>query len=141
MLDKDLMERKLRLILGFIDELAPLVEQFSVEEVMADNYKYHTAERLLQLIVDTMVDVNVHLIKEKALVVPDDLQSTFTELGKQGLLPEEFALHIAPVVGLRNRIVHRYDTLNMKDFLEKLKVNFPDFKTYLTHISQVLANE
>ncbi|MCK6462618.1 MAG: DUF86 domain-containing protein [Candidatus Pacebacteria bacterium] len=138
MFDKELVEKKINQIIEYLEELDPIVTKMSDEEIRKDYFKYHTAERLLQLIVDTIVDINIHLIKENKLTVPDDLQSTFVTLADNNLLPKDFAAKIAPVVGLRNRIVHRYDTLNKQAFIEKLKINFVDFKEYIIYVKKLV---
>lgn len=138
MLDIALIEKKLQQISEYMDELKPIAEKMNVDEILRDYFKFHTAERLLQLIVDTMVDINIHIIKEKSLHVPDDFQSTFIILAENNILPRDFALKIAPVVGLRNRIIHRYDSLNKKQFIEELKKNYQDFKDYMILIQKQL---
>lgn len=138
MFDKELVEKKINQIIECLTELEPIVTKMSDEEIKKDYFKYHTAERLLQLIVDTILDINIHFIKEKKLVVPDDLQSTFITLSDNNLLPKDFAVKIAPVVGLRNRVVHKYDSLDKKTFIEKLKNNFNNFKEYLICIKKLL---
>lgn len=130
MIDILLVEKKLQQIAEYLEELKPLAEDMSIQEILADYLKYHTAERLLQLIVDTMVDINIHVIKEDNLDVPDDFQSTFITLAAHSILPRDFAEKIAPVVGLRNRIVHRYDALNRRQFIEELQKDYLDFKKY-----------
>src|SRR3989338_2787067 len=125
-----LLAKKIELAKGYLAELKALCEK-STEEILTNSYYFHTAERLLQLIVDTCVDINIYLIREKTGKAPDDLQSTFVALGEIGILDMPFALRIAPVVGLRNRIVHRYDTLDRKTFIETLKKEVSDFDKYL----------
>jgi len=131
MLDKNLIEKKLQQILEYLEELKPIAKEMLVNKVLEDYYKYHTAERLFQLIVDTIVDINVHLIREGNLAVPDDFQSTFSTLAENDILPPDFAEQIAPVVGLRNRMVHGYESLNRRTFIELLQKNYPDFERYL----------
>ena len=106
-LDKNLIAKKLALMQGWISELEPIVA-FDEKTIRNDSLKYHTAERLFQLLVDEMIDVNTHLIRVHVLPPPDDLQSTFTTLGEASILPKDFVLKISPIVGLRNAIVHRY---------------------------------
>ncbi len=126
-LDKNLIIKKLDLLDGYISELEPLVA-LPEEEILRDTLKFHTAERLFQLIVDEMIDVNTHLIRVKVLPPSDDLQSTFTVLGDAEILPKDFTIKISPVVGLRNAIVHRYEHVDLKRFVHELKRNFGDFK-------------
>lgn len=138
MIDKLLIEKKLQQVIEYLDELRPIAERLSAEEVLKDYLKYHTAERIFQLIVDTIVDVNIHLIKEGNFAVPDDFQSTFSTLADNDILPRDFAEQIAPVVGLRNRVVHRYETLSRRTFIELLQKNYPDFERYLAIIKEYI---
>ena len=132
MFDKALIKAKLNNIVEYIDELGRIVAM--PEDEIKNNYLvYHTAERLLQLI----ADINMYLIKEKKLNVPDDLQSTFRTLADNDILPKDFADQIAPVVGMRNLLVHRYEKLDRDVFVRKLKKNFPDFKKYTIFIEQI----
>lgn len=139
MQETSIIERKLEQIVEYLDELVPLAEKNSLEELLADSYKYHTAERLFQLIVDTMTDVNIHLIKEGNFHVPDDFQSSFYTLAEHQILPSKFAQKIAPVVGVRNRLVHRYESLGRRQFIEELKKEYQDFQRYLALIRAYVA--
>lgn len=138
MIDKELIQKKLVEISEYLDEIKPIAEIFSVEEILSDNFKFHTAERLFQLIVDTCVDINTHIIKSKEAIIPDDFQSTFIIIAGLGAIDKVFAEKIAPVVGLRNRIVHRYDTLNRKLFIENLRKEYSDFKEFLKQINEFI---
>ncbi len=138
MLDKDLVTRKIELLIGYLDELETLVSGKTIEDIRADSLKYHSVERLFQLAVDIMIDINVHIIREGGFGAVDDIQSTFKMLGEHKVLEHVFADRIAPIVGARNMIVHRYEKLDMNIFLTKLKNNFSDFKTYLSQIHSYL---
>ncbi|MBI4173146.1 MAG: DUF86 domain-containing protein [Candidatus Aenigmarchaeota archaeon] len=130
MIDRQLVIKKLADISAFADELERILG-FSDQEIGADFLKQRAAERLLQLIVDSMVDINLHLIRAEKLAIPDDFQSSFQLLAKQGAFPAGFAKKVAPVVGLRNRIVHRYASVDMGQFLRELRKDRSDFWEYL----------
>ena len=130
MIDKFLIEKKIEKTLDYLGELKQLLI-FSDEEISADYLKLHTAERLLQLVVDEILDINLHIIREQKLISPDDLQSSFKILADNNSLPQDFANKIAPVVGLRNNIVHNYEKLDKNLFLKNLRNNFGDFEKYL----------
>jgi uncharacterized protein YutE (UPF0331/DUF86 family) len=100
--------------------------------------KYHTLEWLFQPIVDLMLDINHYLIKELNLKISEDLQGTFYILGGNHILPEEFDRKIAPIVGLRNRIIHRYEELNLPLFAKTFRRNLSDFEEYLAYINKYL---
>lgn len=141
MLDYALVEKKMHLLDGYMDEMRPFADGFSADEILGDSFKYHTLERLFQLVVDTMIDINRHIIKEKHLGAPDDLESTFKLLGEAHMLTDAFAAKIAPIVGVRNMIVHRYEKLDRNIFVRNVQKNFGDFANYVKQISQFLEKE
>lgn len=138
MFDKELIKSKLDQIIEYLDELEPIAEKMTDEEIKKNYLNYHAAERILQLIVDTMIDINMHFIKERKLFVPDDLQSTFRTLADNKILPADFADKIAPVVGLRNILVHRYEKIDKDLFVRNMKNNYTDFKKYIVFIKQAV---
>ena len=139
-MDTILLTKKIKQLEESLAELKDLCRE-EVSEILSNYRGYRTAERLFQLIVDTCVDINIHLIREKTGQVPDDLESTFIALGEAGILDPTFAVKIAPVVGLRNRIVHRYDTLDRRTFIETVKKEQADFDTYLEKITALVKNK
>jgi len=134
---KAFVVQKLEQICGYLKEIEELFK-LSDKEILADSNRVHAAERLLQLIVDTIIDVNQHFIGELNLKISDDLQGTFYILGENKILPEDFTQRIAPVAGLRNRIVHRYESLGKELFIKTFRKNYSDFKEYINLISQHL---
>lgn len=138
--DQTFVAKKIGDLSGYIDELKVLLTS-SDEEMAQDSGKQHIAERLFQLIVDTMIDTNQHYIREKNLPASEDYQSTFRTMGEYGILPKEFAEKLAPVVGLRNMIVHRYEKLDRQMFIRLLRKNIDDFAYYRDTILQTLSDE
>lgn len=127
---KILVDEKIEKIKEYLGGVKHLF-RFSAQEIIADSEKLHVAERLFQLIVDEIIDINQHFIKELGLNVPDDFEGTFNILAQNKILPDDFALKIAPTVGLRNRLVHRYEELNPSRFIESFQKEYPDFEKYI----------
>ena len=134
MLDKQLLEKKMTMLSDYIGQLEPLVIGASIKDMKEDHLRLPAIERYFQLAVDQMIDINTHIIRERNLGSVDDLQSTFKMLGDFNVLPSEFANKIAPIVGARNMLVHRYEKLDKNIFLNNLQSNFDDFKKYLIQI-------
>ncbi len=124
------VSEKLAEIMKYQEELKQHLE-FSNQEILGDTGKMHIAERIFQLIVDLMLDINSHFIKELNLEIADDFQGTFYILGKHNILDTDFAQKIAPVVGTRNRIVHGYEKLDKERFVRELRQNYKDFDKYI----------
>ena len=137
MIDKDLIKYKMSDIQGYFKELEPILRE-ETDNIIKDTLKIRTVERLFQLIVDTSIDINTHIIIEMDFSVPNDYQSTFITLGENKILPMDFALKIAPSVGLRNLIVHKYDKVNIKRMIDDIKNEISDYLEYLKFINRFL---
>lgn len=138
--EKAFVLKKIEEIIRYLNETEDLFK-FSDKEILSDSGKMHIAERLLQLIVDEMIDINQHFIKELNLKVSEDFQGTFYVLGENKILPTDFAQKIAPVVGLRNRVVHRYENLDTRLFISIFRKNLNDFKIYIKIINDYLKEQ
>ena len=138
--EKAFVLQKLEGISNYLAEIKDLLK-FSDKEILDDYLKLRSLERLLQLVVDEMIDINQHFIRELNLKISEDFQGTFYILGENNILPKEFAEKLAPVVGLRNRIVHRYEELNKELFVKTFKKNLPDFEEYLKLINKYLERK
>ena len=135
MINKDLVINKMADTQKYLEELMPILRHDS-REIIDDNLKLRSVERLFQLIVDTTIDINMYIITESDVSVPDDYQSTFMVMGEHNILPMDFAQAIAPSVGLRNLIVHKYGKVDIGRMIDDVKNNIGQYKDYLRHISE-----
>ena len=133
MIDRIFIETKLSYIQAYYQELEGVLG-YSDHEIKSDILKLRALERIIQLVVDEIIDINNHIIRYVQLRVPEDFQSTFLILAENKILPEEFARRIAPVVGLRNRLVHRYEKVAVEILLNTIRKSKEDFKEYVKHI-------
>lgn len=134
MLNKDLIKTKIRSIQEYILEIEPILS-LPKDQIISNFEKLRTLERNFQLIVDAMLDINIHFIRELELGSPDDLKSTFVILAEGKILPFDFAQKISPVVGLRNILVHGYEKVDRDLFVDSFQKNKQDFDEYLRIIN------
>ncbi len=125
---------------GYYEELKPFLREES-RIIIEEKSKLRNVERIFQLIVDTAIDINTHIIAESDFHVPDDYQSTFTILGEHKIIPMEFAMKIAPSVGLRNMIVHKYGRVDIKKMVDDVKANIDQYEEYLSYINDFLEKQ
>jgi uncharacterized protein YutE (UPF0331/DUF86 family) len=133
----DLLKQQLSYIQTYYQELEGVLG-YSDQEIKLDILMLRALERIIQLIVDEITDINNHIIRYAQLRVPEDFQSAFFILAENKILPEEFARRIAPVVGLRNRLIHRYEKVDVEILLNTIRRNKEDFKEYVKHILKYL---
>jgi len=137
-INKKLISEKIRMIDEYFSIMREIIQNYSVKEIKNNPKDLHSVEREFQMIVDTMVDINSHIISRKVLPAAEDFQSTFEILGRNKILSLDFALKIAPIVGLRNRIVHKYEKLDIEKFLNDLKTKSDNFAEYIKQINKFL---
>lgn len=135
--NQNFIEKKLVELKKYYREIESFFQNTD-NKILRDTVLLHNGERLLQLSVDTMIDINQHFIKELNLKTSDDFQGTFLVLAENKILPEVFAEKIALVVGLRNRIVHRYETIKKKLFISSFRKDYQDFNNYIAYIYKYL---
>ena len=139
-IDRTFIEEHLRNIVQYRERLGRVL-QSSDQEIVADFFLFHTLERLIQLIVDEILDINTHIIQYAPLRAPDDFQSTFLVLAQYTILPHDFAERLAPIVGLRNRLVHRYEQLDLKLLIAMARKEQHEIAEYEKHIKTYLKIE
>jgi len=136
-IDATLITRKAVLItedLKVVDRYAGL----ELSEYLSDRLNQLAAERCLERIINRMIDINYHVITERGNPPPRDYFESFLGLGQLGVLPMDFARALAPVAGLRNRLVHEYNELDHAKIHEALRSASRDVPLYLAHITRIL---
>lgn len=137
MIDKELIKNKLSDLKKYYEKLNTVLKE-DARIIIEDDLKLYTTERLFQLIVDIAVDINTHIIAESNMQVPEDYQSTFITLGENKILPMNFALKIAPSVGLRNLIIHKYGKVDLKRMIDDIKNEINDYLEYIKFVNNFL---
>lgn len=139
MIDPDLVIRKIVLITGDLNALAPIAQK-NLEDYLASSTDELVVERCLERIIGRMIDINYHLITEAGHPPPRDDYESFTQLAKLRILLPAFASQIAACAGLRNRIVHEYDEIVPERVYEGLQAAMRDIPEYLRYIHQHLQH-
>ena len=132
-IDAALIKRKIEHILSYLEELKPIAK-ISFEEFVGDKRNFRTAERDLQLIVDTAVDINNHLVVASGSLPPNDYFESFIKLSNLQIFPKQFAERIAQSAGLRNRLVHEYEEIDLSRLFEDLENDIRDYQEYCEYI-------
>jgi len=135
--DELFVYKKLTKIEEYLKELEEFLK-FSDKEILGDSMKIHIGERLFQLIIDEIIDINQHFIGELDLKLTEDFQGTFDTLADNKIISKDFANKISGVINLRNIIVHGYESLDKKLFLTDLKKDRNDFNEYIKFIKKYI---
>jgi uncharacterized protein YutE (UPF0331/DUF86 family) len=107
MVRTEIVRRKLAHLDRYLGELEAH-RRIGLEEYLAAAGPRRAVERLIQLIVETAIDINVHVATELEGQPPTDYRRSFSAAARLGLLPPDLAERLAPAAGLRNALVHDY---------------------------------
>ncbi len=134
------IRRKLINLAGYVSELEPF-RTYTFEQYTSNYFIRRTGERLIQLIVENMVDINSLLILGYNHAPPKDYFTSFTILGELGILPPDFASELASSTGMRNRIVHEYDKIENRIVFESIPKLLDMVMVYTGLINNFLKND
>ena len=137
MVDRDLVTRKIALVVDDLRAVTPIAQK-RLDDYLASATDELVTERYLERMIGRMIDVNYHLVTEAGHAPPRDYYESFTQLAKLGSLPPAFASQIAACAGLRNRIIHEYDEIDPRRVYEGLQAAVRDIPEYLRRVHEHL---
>jgi len=133
---KEKVARKIKNMQGYVKFLK---EQPADEEELVKNYLLKSAiERNLQLAIESALDIGEVIISSLDLEKPEDYRSIIITLGKEGIIPEKFAMRFSEAAKLRNILVHMYTEVDPVQISQILENNLDDFDKYARHIARYL---
>jgi uncharacterized protein YutE (UPF0331/DUF86 family) len=129
---RDILTQKVTLLTESLRDLASVLPT-SFAEFTELPLVVPAAERYFQLVVDAAVELNTKILAEKNIVT-ETYFATFLKMAECKLLDETLAQRLAPSVGLRNAIVHRYETVQRKALFESIHKFLPLYRKYAEHM-------
>lgn len=139
-LDKNLIKEKLKNILNYLEELKPILTK-SYKEYIKDYTNYRTIERNIQLIVDTAVDINNHIILANDREPPIDYYDSFVKMENLEIISSELARKLASSAGLRNKLVHEYEKIDDHLLYLEAKKNLKNYFEYIKLVMEYLKKK
>ena len=140
MLDERFVRQKLSLLIARLDELAPLVDR-TLEEYKADHVSRYATERLIELVVEYATDINRHVVEAAGAAPPQTYFGTFEEMGKLGVIPQDAAGRVGGTTGLRNRLVHGYETVSHEIVYRSLQPLLRYYRQYVGWLDAYLSQQ
>ncbi len=87
--------------------LEPLQKK-PLDEFLQDAYLRDIVERNLEIAIQCCIDIAHRVISLEGALRPRDSYESLLRLGELGVLPADFARHLAPMAGFRNILAHEY---------------------------------
>lgn len=133
MVDRPRVEQLLALLEGYVRILREL-SATPLAEFADDPRSYGSAERFLQLAIETTLSVGHHVIAEGALGQPRTYAEVFAVLGREGVLDAAFAAELTPMARMRNRLVHHYEDVAAEQVHTILTTRLGDFERFAQQV-------
>ena len=115
----------------YLNDLLPY-KDISFDEFMKRHYEI---ERLLELLVMTAGDIIFYLISSKGEPAPASYKAAFLRAGEVGIISEELSKNLALSAGLRNILVHEYETIDYSIVHKSIQIAIRDFTALIKELS------
>lgn len=133
-MSNELIKYKIKLLNDSLLKLQEFLPD-NFDDFQNDNLKILATERCFQLVVDIAIDCNQWLINTNNLNRGDTYKSTFDSIAVMDNF-KEISSKLRDSVGLRNAIIHRYETVGIHFEYEQIKAFIPYYSEYLKIISE-----
>ncbi len=135
--EKEKISRKFRAMKKYVDFLREY-RSTPKEELEKNDLLKAAIERNFQLVIESALDIGEVIISTRDFEKPEDYRDIILILGKQGVLPVDFANSFAKAAGFRNILVHMYEEVDAGKLQEYLRDNLEDFNEYAKCIAKYL---
>jgi uncharacterized protein YutE (UPF0331/DUF86 family) len=128
------IERRLDELSERLARLQPLRDRTRAD-FDRDPYLRDFVERNLEIAAQCCIDISHRIISLENARKPVDYYDAILRLGELGILPPDFARHLAPLAGFRNILVHEYLSLDwdhVHSHLQELR-DLERFAAFIRH--------
>lgn len=137
MLNRELIYNRIDLIKRSLARLKKLAA-LSREQFLADADNFAIAEHHLRRALESLLDIGRHIMAKQGLGHPTDYRSILLTLGREKIIPPEFAEKIKGMAGYRNRLVHGYAEVTPEEMYQIIQTRLGDFEEYCGYILRYL---
>jgi uncharacterized protein YutE (UPF0331/DUF86 family) len=128
-MDKERILSKFDQLEGYLEELEKIKPvDFEIYESSIE--KKRACERLLQISVETVIDICNIIVSELKTGLPSDEEDMFSKMRKNKIISKEMEKDLIGMKGLRNILVHRYGEIEDELVFEVLSEKLTDFEKF-----------
>ncbi len=115
-----------------------ILAELPLDEYQKDPRNFGSAERFLQLAIETTLSIGHHIIAASGFNQPTSYADVFRVLGKEGVLKVDFAATLEPMARMRNRLVHHYEDIEPARVHDILRSHLDDFDHFARAIAEYI---
>lgn len=133
MINIDKVRHKLSIVEDNLSKLDILKNQ-SKDDFLEDFRNVESAKHLLQLSIESMMDICDHIIARNRLGVPETSADSIRILAQKGYFTKENTEKYIVMTKFRNKVVHMYTEIKAEEIFTILQNNLYDFKMFISEI-------
>lgn len=140
MIDKPLIERKLRRIEDFLRELKG-IEIGSIKKFKENIITKRFIERNIELAIEQMIDICKHIVSGLDLGEPETYAECLDSLVNEGIVSPKKIDTYKAMVRFRNILIHAYEGVDDSITYGIYKRRLGDFRSFVKNIRGYLLNK
>lgn len=140
MIDENIIASRLAKIREYSNLLKELMK-VSKEDFVNTPAHYLGAERILEVMIQSMIDIGTHIVAALLLRKAEDYHQVFDILSAEGIISKEFLPRVHGMVGLRNLLSHEYLTIDHGKLYDNIKAGLYDFGEFSALIVSFLRQK
>lgn len=128
MIDRDRILAKLDQLDGYLAELRSIVPGRFEDYQRVETRR--ACERLVQVLVETVIDTCALLVSALRLGLPGEEDDLFEKLAQRGVLSPDMVGTLRRMKGLRNILVHGYGRINDEVVYDAVRYRLADLEAF-----------
>ncbi|MGK7934628.1 MAG: DUF86 domain-containing protein [Xenococcaceae cyanobacterium] len=130
---------RLKFMSDYLRELRRF-ETMTLEEYLDSFEQKIISERILELVIQSALDINEHLLTKGFQVESATNKQSFLNLGKYNIITLELAEELSLSAGVRNILAHQYLSINYELLFEHIQKTLTVYPQYISQIANYLDN-
>ena len=140
MINKKKIEQLFSELDNYLSMLKEL-SQLSREEYLKDNKNKYSSRYLLQISIETCINISNHIISRQKLGIPNEYADAFRILHSNKIISSNLLNNLILMTRFRNRIVHLYWDIDDELVYEIMSKNYMDFIEFKSAILNYLKSK
>lgn len=138
MVNRNVVEKRLRLLEGYLRKLYAIRQRTTRESFLADEDTQDIVERNLHLALEAVLDIGQHIIASSGWKPAEDYASIFAILAQNGVITQDVLSRSQGMAGFRNLLVHEYTEIDHSQVFAVLQDHLDDVAELARHYQRFL---
>ncbi|MBI5034242.1 MAG: DUF86 domain-containing protein [Chloroflexi bacterium] len=126
MVSLDVVQKRLRLLNGYLNKLYSIQSRITLEQFLADSDMQDIVERNLHLAIETVLDIGQHIIASSGWQPAEEYRNVFPILQQHDVITSDLLARVQGMAGFRNLLVHEYTAIDHGQVFHVLKNHLDD---------------